>query len=92
VAELAPDVVCLQEVTVKAAPLWQHAFETLGLAYTAHPEPWSRDEVRKRRLAVLTAAREPFQSCALFFSEPPRKDAVSVLVKRGDEAGHVDGR
>jgi exonuclease III len=60
VAELAPDVVCLQEVTVKAAPLWEHALQSIGLTCIAHPEPWRRDEVRKRRLAVLTAAREPF--------------------------------
>ena len=61
-AALAPDVVCLQEVTVKAAPLWEHALHTLGLTCVAHPAPWSRDEVRKRRLAVLTAAREPFDA------------------------------
>ena len=60
VAELAPDVVCLQEVTAKAAPLWEHALRSLGLTCIAHPELWSHDETRKRRLAVLTAAREPF--------------------------------
>jgi exonuclease III len=54
--------VCLQEVTVKAAPLWQHAFGAIGLAHVAHPAAWSRDEVRKRRLAVLVAAREPFEA------------------------------
>lgn len=64
-AELAPDVVCLQEVTVKAAPLWQHALETIGLAHVAHPAPWPRDEIRKRRLAVLTAAREPFAAAPI---------------------------
>jgi exodeoxyribonuclease-3 len=65
VAELAPDVVCLQEVTVKAAPLWEHALASIGLACIAHPEPWPRDEVRKRRLAVLTAAREPFDAAPI---------------------------
>jgi exonuclease III len=59
VGALAPDVVCLQEVTVKAAPLWEHALSELGFVSIAHPEPWPRDELRKRRLAVLTAAREP---------------------------------
>jgi exonuclease III len=59
VAELAPDVVCLQEVTVKGAPFWEHALTELGFTSIAHPEPWPRDELRKRRLAVLTAAREP---------------------------------
>jgi exonuclease III len=55
-------VVCLQEVTVKAAPLWEHAMQSIGLTCIAHPEPWPRDEVRKRRLAVLTAARTPFEA------------------------------
>jgi exodeoxyribonuclease III len=59
VGMLAPDVVCLQEVTVKAAPLWEHALTELGLTSIAHPEPWAAHETRKRRLAVLIAAREP---------------------------------
>jgi exodeoxyribonuclease III len=59
IAELAPDVVCLQEVTVKGAPLWEHALRTIGLEHVAHPEAWAPGEVRKRRLAVLTAARVP---------------------------------
>ena len=62
IGELAPDLVCLQEVTVKAAPLWEHALTELGLVSVAHPAPWARDEVRKRRLAVLTAAREPISA------------------------------
>jgi len=62
IAELAPDVVCLQEVTAKGAPLWDHAFTELGLTHIAHRTPWARDEVRKRRLAVLTASREPFEA------------------------------
>jgi exonuclease III len=62
VAELEPDVVCLQEVTDKATPLWEEALGSIGLTYVAHPAPWPRDEVRKRRLAVLTAAREPFDA------------------------------
>ena len=52
-------MVCLQEVTVKAAPLWEHALTALGFEAIAHPAPWATSEVRKRRLAVLTAAREP---------------------------------
>jgi exonuclease III len=61
-AELEPDVVCLQEVTVKGAPLWEHAFERLGFEWVAQPAPWARDEVRKRRLTVLTASRVPISS------------------------------
>jgi exonuclease III len=59
IAELAPDVVCLQEVTVKGAPLWEHALRSIGLEHIAHPASWVPGEVRKRRLAVLTAARVP---------------------------------
>jgi exodeoxyribonuclease III len=59
VAELDPDVVCLQEVTVRGAPLWDHALSELGYTSIAHPEPWAVNETRKRRLAVLIAAREP---------------------------------
>ena len=62
IAELTPDVVCLQEVTVKAASLWEHALTRMGLASIAHPAPWARDEIRKRRLAVLTAARVPIEA------------------------------
>jgi exodeoxyribonuclease III len=62
VAALGPDVVCLQEVTAKGAPLWEHALAHIGLEHIAHPAPWARDEIRKRRLAVLVAAREPFEA------------------------------
>ena len=55
------DVVCLQEVTVRTAPLWAQALSAAG--YTSHetaldglpPKP------TKRRLAVLTAARAPVE-------------------------------
>ena len=59
VGTLAPDVVCLQEVTSKGAPLWDHALSELGYTSIAHPQPWAAGEARKRRLAVLIAAREP---------------------------------
>lgn len=62
IAELAPDVVCLQEVTVKGAPLWEYALRHLGLEHVAQPAPWTPATGRKRRLAVLTAARTPFAS------------------------------
>lgn len=53
-ADETPDVVCLQEVTRRTEPLWRAALTTLGLPHAAmHPLP------EGRRLAVLTAAREP---------------------------------
>lgn len=54
-AELGPDVVCLQEVTKNSAPLWQHALSTIGLTHVCHRPPGPG-----RRLAVLVAARSPF--------------------------------
>jgi exonuclease III len=56
VARLHPDVVCLQEVTDRAAPLWEHALRSLGLDCVSHPP---RAEARQRRLSVLTATRDP---------------------------------
>lgn len=55
VAELAPDVVCLQEVTTKSAPLWEHALTTIGLRHVFHLPPGAG-----RRLSVLLAARSAF--------------------------------
>jgi exonuclease III len=60
VAAAAPDVVALQEVTVRTLPLWCEALASLGLGAfeTAldHPPAPGR-----RRLGVLTAAREPLR-------------------------------
>jgi exonuclease III len=56
-AAIEPDIVCLQEVTVKSAPLWEHALTTIGLEHSFQLPPGPG-----RRLSVLFAAREPF-SC-----------------------------
>jgi exonuclease III len=58
-AEVAPDVVCLQEVRDRALPLWRHALASLGLEHIAQPPPPVKVDAGRRRLAVLTAAREP---------------------------------
>jgi len=88
VAELGPDVVCLQEVTAKAATLWQHAFETIGLTCVAHPAPWARDEVRKRRLAVLTAARAQFEAAPVLGVPWPER-ALAARFEDGLELVNV---
>ena len=56
VAQAAPDVVALQEVTAKTAPWWRDALAGAGLTHCAvtHAE-------KPRRLGVLTAAREPLR-------------------------------
>jgi endonuclease/exonuclease/phosphatase family metal-dependent hydrolase len=61
VAEVQPDVVCLQEVTDRARPLWERALRLLGLEHVADPPALGPAETKRgRRLAVLVAAREPF--------------------------------
>jgi exonuclease III len=57
IARARPDLVCLQEVTIGAAPLWEHALRSLGLEPFLHPAAWSETEPRKRRLAVVTGVR-----------------------------------
>jgi exonuclease III len=52
-ASRAPDVVALQEVTVRTWPLWQAALTTIGLPHVA----WSTS--RPRRTGVLLASRTP---------------------------------
>jgi exodeoxyribonuclease-3 len=56
----APDVVALQEVTARTLPLWRDALSRLGLehAETALDQP---AQPGRRRLGVLTAAREPLE-------------------------------
>jgi endonuclease/exonuclease/phosphatase family metal-dependent hydrolase len=60
VAGAAPDVVFLQEVTRNSAPEWRAALEDAGLGHVLTglddgPPP------KPRRLAVLTASREPIE-------------------------------
>lgn len=58
-AGLGADVIALQEVTVRTAPLWRDALAAAGLtAYETALDGLPPGPTR-RRLAVLTAAREP---------------------------------
>jgi exonuclease III len=54
----APDLVCLQEVTVRTVPLWREAL--VGYEVAVAP----LDGPRRRPLGVLTAAREPLEVLA----------------------------
>ena len=56
VLELAPDVVCLQEVTPLTAGWWVERLAAAGLEAEVAPLPKAREG--SRPLAVLTAARE----------------------------------
>ena len=57
------DVVALQEVTARTLPLWREALAALGFGHceTALDQP---PEPGRRRLGVLTAAREPLERLA----------------------------
>ena len=62
VAAIAPDVVALQEVTVRTLPLWQRDLEAAGLTSVKTALTEGTPPVGGRRLlAVLTAAREPLR-------------------------------
>lgn len=78
IASLKPDVVCLQEVTGRAAPLWEYGLRSLGLEHVAHAPPPIRGESR-RRLAVLTATREPAEPAAVDGVPWPERALVVCL-------------
>jgi exonuclease III len=61
---VVPDVVCLQEVTVNSLPRWREALAGMGLVHDVTPLDGGRPP-KPRRLAVLTAARAPFEPVAL---------------------------
>ena len=64
VAAAGADVVFLQEVTVNSLPEWRAALEDAGFGHTLTPLDDGRPP-KPRRLAVLTAAREPLERLAL---------------------------
>jgi exonuclease III len=61
-AERAPDVIALQEVTARSWPLWRAALQTIGLPHAAcsleSADP-ARQPIGRRRTGVVIAAREP---------------------------------
>jgi exonuclease III len=87
-AALEPDAVCLQEITERAVPLWNEALRLIGLEHVAHPAPWPPTERRKRRLAVLTATREPADARPVDGLPWPER-ALSVQSRSGLELLNV---
>jgi exonuclease III len=58
-----PDIVCLQEVSARTAPLWTHALTQSGLPFVAVA---ARDEARaaaRKTLSVLVGAGRSFEVC-----------------------------
>lgn len=64
VLSVAPDVVCLQEVTPNSLPEWRAALAAAGFAAGATPLD-DATPPKPRRLGVLTAAREDLARLAL---------------------------
>jgi exonuclease III len=59
IAGIGAGVVALQEVTVRTEPLWRAALEAAGFAACETTVEHLPPKPSRRRLAVLTAAREP---------------------------------
>jgi exodeoxyribonuclease III len=59
IAELAPDLVCLQEVTPTTARAWTDALRAHGWEHVVIARAASNTDASDRRLSVLTAARIP---------------------------------
>ena len=57
IARLAPDLVCLQEVTPRSAPKWTAGLQAAGWEHVAIARPHA--DRADRPLSVLTAARAP---------------------------------
>jgi exodeoxyribonuclease-3 len=82
-----PDLVCLQEVTVRSAPLWTRLLASAGLTHTMVSDP--QDAVaagRARPLLTLTAARSPLQPVPVDGAPWPER----VLATRVDGAEVVN--
>jgi exonuclease III len=59
IANLAPDLVCLQEVTPTTARAWTDALRSAGWEHVLIARPGPHADTSDRRLSVLTAARTP---------------------------------
>ena len=80
VLSVAPDVVCLQEVTVNSLPEWRAALAGAGFDPGVTPLDDGRPP-KPRRLAVLTCAREPLTRVPLPEDLPWPERAVAVELR-----------
>lgn len=80
--EREPDLICLQEVTVRTLPLWRAACETLGLTAvrasldTAEP---GREPASRRRTGVLIASRWPLADASARLPVPWPETSLGVV-------------
>jgi exodeoxyribonuclease-3 len=86
VSGLAPDLVCLQEVTRSTAPRWVEELAEAGLAHAliAQPDP---GVARRRPLSVLTASRHPVDR--LEISDLPWAERALALATVGLQVVNV---
>ena len=87
-AEREPDVVALQEITRRTAPLWRRALEAIGLPHVrasldeADPR---REPASRRATGVLVASRHPLEKAAsLALPWPETTTAATARTQRVD--------
>ena len=84
---LDADLVCLQEITVTTAPVWQARLQQAGYAGVQHaPAPASRP--RRRPLMVLTACRDTFSPLQIAGVPWPER-VLAVRLPGGEELVNV---
>jgi exonuclease III len=82
-AEREPDVVALQEVTARTAPLWAAALPTIGLGHvrcSLDAADAAREPRSRRRTGVLVAARTPALQTAPALAVPWPETALAARV------------
>jgi exonuclease III len=83
VAARRPDVVALQEVTRRSRPLWDRAFEWMGLSHVvvSSVDGTPRGEAVGRRTLVMIGARVALEEVDKPLAVPRSESALSVLVQ-----------
>ena len=90
-AEREPDVIALQEITRRTAPLWKRALETIGLPHVraslddADPR---REPASRRATGVLVAALHPLEEAAPLALPWPETTTAATAWSEG--AGRVE--
>lgn len=85
IAEVRPDLVCLQEVTARTSPYWDHALATIGLEHIARPPLQLPRAGHRRQLAVTIAAREPLRDAGPVTGVPWPERVLSAHLPNGLE-------
>jgi exonuclease III len=83
IAAREPDIVALQEVTRRTRPLWERAFELMGLKHVSASSPDSvlSGEGAGRRTVVMIGARVALEEVQQPLAVPRRESALSMLAR-----------